>query len=224
MHGVALLVGTLAVMVGFVAGILYLVQARRLKRKLPPMSALRLPSLEWLEKVNSRAIVISVLAVGIGFLAGIILNVGDRERAEGLPWSDPVIWSSGLMLAWLVAAAIFNGVYRPARRGRKVAYLTVVSFAFLVLALAVLLLVDTQHSGQKQAVPQVGMARLPVASSGGTGILPVQRMPSRDLAPTRPCWVALASCQCMTSLDTQTALAGHHCHPSMRPSILGGRS
>ncbi len=101
--------------------------------------------------MNSRAIVVSALAVAIGFLAGIILNVGDRQRAEGLPWSDPVIWSSGLMLAWLVAAAIFNGLYRPARRGRKVAYLTVVSFAFLVLALAVLLLVDTQHSGQKQA-------------------------------------------------------------------------
>ena len=51
----------------------------------------RLPSLEWLEKVNSRAIVISALLVGIGFLAGIILNVvRPRAAAEGLPWSDPV--------------------------------------------------------------------------------------------------------------------------------------
>ena len=98
------------------------------------MPGFRMPSLEWLEKVNSRVIILSVLVVGIGFLAGIILNVVGRGEAAELPWTDPVIWSSALMLAWLVAAAIFNAVYRPARRGRKVAYLTVVSFVFLVVA------------------------------------------------------------------------------------------
>ncbi len=60
-----------------------------------------------------------------------------------------MIWSSALMLVWLVAAAAFNAVYRPARRGRKVAYLTIVSFLFLVVALAVLLLVNTEHGGAK---------------------------------------------------------------------------
>jgi ABC-type uncharacterized transport system permease subunit len=148
-HGIALLIGTLAVMVGFVAGLMYLVQARRLKRKLTSAPGFRLPSLEWLERVNSRMIVLSVLMVGIGFVAGIILNVLGRQQDAELPWSDPVIWSSGLMLAWLVAAAIFNGVYRPSRRGRKVAYLTVVSFVFLVVALSVLMLVNTRHGGSK---------------------------------------------------------------------------
>lgn len=177
-HGVALLIGTLAVMVGFVAGLMYLAQSRRLKRKLPPTTVLRLPSLEWLEKVNSRAIVVSALTVGIGFLAGIILNQSDRGRAEGLPWSDPVIWSSGLMLGWLVAAAIFNGLYRPARRGRKVAYLTVVSFAFLVLALAVLLLVDTQHSGQKQTAATASKAEALPSSAGALRSASVAYRPS----------------------------------------------
>ena len=151
MHGIALLIGTLAVMVGFVAGLMYLMQAWRLKHKLPPAGGLRLPSLEWLEKVNGRVIILSALMVGIGFVAGMILNVIDRGGTGELPWTDPVIWSSGLMLAWLVAAAIFNGVYRPARRGRKVAYLTVASFGFLVLALATLLLVNTAHGGSRAA-------------------------------------------------------------------------
>jgi hypothetical protein len=109
-----------------------------------------MPSLEWLERVNSRVILLSALMVGVGFFAGVILNV-IQERSEGpLPWSDPVIWSSALMLAWLVAAAVFNAVYRPARRGRKVAYLTIVSLLFLVVALSTLLWVNTEHGGKKR--------------------------------------------------------------------------
>ena len=126
-------------MIGFAAGVLYLVQASRLKRKLPAPGGLRLPSLEWLERINSRVVVISVILVAIGFLAGVVLNVAARGSGE-LSWSDPVISSSALMLAWLVAAALFGGLYKPARHGRKVAYLTVASFGFLLLALGTLLL------------------------------------------------------------------------------------
>lgn len=147
-HGIALLLGTLTVTVGFVAGLMYLVQARRLKRKLPPWPGFRLPSLEWLEKVNSRVIILSALMVGVGFLAGMILNTIGEIQPRTIPWSDPVIWTSALMFAWLAVAAIFNAVYRPARRGRKVAYLTVVSFVFLVVALSVFFLVSSEHGGQ----------------------------------------------------------------------------
>jgi ABC-type transport system involved in cytochrome c biogenesis permease subunit len=148
-HGVFLLLGYVAVMVGSVAGLMYLVQSRRLKRKLAPAPGIRLPSLEWLERVNSRVIVLSALMIGVGFFAGVILNVVDRGGQGELPWSDPVIWSSALMLVWLLAAALFNVVYRPSRRGRKVAYLTVASLLFLVIALATLLWVNTEHGGQK---------------------------------------------------------------------------
>ena len=43
-HGVFLLLGTVAVMVGFVAGLMYLVQSRRLKHKLPPSKAFDCPA------------------------------------------------------------------------------------------------------------------------------------------------------------------------------------
>lgn len=78
-HGIFLLLGTVTVMIGFAAGVLYLVQAARLKRKLPAPSGLRLPSLEWLDRINSRVVVISVILVAIGFLAGVVLNVTARE-------------------------------------------------------------------------------------------------------------------------------------------------
>ena len=164
-HGVFLLLGTVAVMVGFVAGLMYLMQARRLKRKQPPAQGYRLPSLERLAKVNSRSIMLSALLVGIGFVAGTILNLVNRGQSAEVPWTDPVIWSSAALFAWLVAAAVFNATYSPARRGRKVAYLTIANFLFLALALAVLLLVETQHGTTQQAV--VGAAQSHDPRAGG---------------------------------------------------------
>ena len=146
-HGSFILLGTVAVMVGFVAGVMYLLQAYRLKHKQPPAQHFRLPNLEWLEHVNSRAIVISALMLAAGFLSGTVLNlVNHRLAVDELPWTDPVIWTSCLLLAWLATAAVFGVVYRPARQGRKVAYLTVASFLFLVLALALRLLLPSVHS------------------------------------------------------------------------------
>ncbi len=146
-HGVFILLGTVAVMVGFVSGLMYLLQSYRLKHKQLPPQGFRLPNLEWLEHLNSRAIVISALMLAAGFLSGTVLNlVNHRLNVDQLPWSDPVIWTSLLLLAWLVTAAIFGVVYKPARQGRKVAYLTVASFLFLVLALGLRLFLPSVHS------------------------------------------------------------------------------
>jgi hypothetical protein len=49
------------------------------------------------------------------------------------------------MLLWLVAAEAFRLVYPAARRGRKVAYLTLASFAFVVITVLVLTLVESGH-------------------------------------------------------------------------------
>src|SRR6185437_4421207 len=116
-----LLLGTVAVLVGFVAGVMHLVQSYRLKHKLPVTQGFQLPSLEWLERANSRATVTSAMALAIGFLSGWLLNLVNRSEhpGESLPWSDPVVWSSGLLLLWMMAAALFSLAYRPARQGRK---------------------------------------------------------------------------------------------------------
>jgi ABC-type uncharacterized transport system permease subunit len=145
-HGIFLLLGLVAVAIGFVAGLMYLIQAYRLKHKLPASSDVRLPSLEWLGHINSRAILISALMVGAGFISGIILNmVSSRHKIDEIPWTDPIVWRTALMFAWLLVAAIFSALYRPARTGRKVAYLTVASFVFLAASIGAGLLVPSEH-------------------------------------------------------------------------------
>jgi ABC-type uncharacterized transport system permease subunit len=150
-HGIFHLLGLVAVAVGFVAGVMYLIQANRLKQKTPPTKGLKLPSLEWLERLSGRAIAISTIMVGAGFLSGVVLNlVLHRRQIDQVPWSDPIIWSSAAMFAWLLAATIFSAVYRPARSGRKMAYLTVASFVVLVATVAIGLAVPSEHGAEKQ--------------------------------------------------------------------------
>lgn len=146
-HGVSLLLGTVVVILGFIAGVMYLVQSYRLKHKLPPSDRFKLPSLEWLETTINRSIAISTLLLAAGVLSGVILNVAIRvgRGASGLGWNDPVVWTSGLLFGWLMAAWLFSALYRPARRGRKVAYLTFATFGFLVLTLAVVLWAPSDH-------------------------------------------------------------------------------
>ena len=146
-HGVALLLGTVGVAMGFVAGVMYLVQAYRLKQKLPPRSGLELPSLEWLQRANSLALLVSSFLIVLGLVAGTALNlVKHTSDASSTPWNDSVVWGSGILLLWLIAALLFNRLYKPAREGRKVAYLTVASFLFVILAISMAL--TAQHASQ----------------------------------------------------------------------------
>ncbi len=145
-HAGSILLATVSVLVGFTAGLMYLGQARRLKRKLAPPSGLRLPSLEWLQRLNSRALLISLLMLGLGILSGAILNlIRDERRFAQLPWNDPFVLGTLGMFGWLVLSTGVSLLYRPAREGRRVACLTVVSFLFLILALSAGLFLNTRH-------------------------------------------------------------------------------
>jgi len=153
-HGTSIVLATVTVLFGFAAGLMYLGQAHRLKRKLPPTRGFRLPSLEWLQRANGRAIVISLLMLGVGVLSGVILNLIQSGRhGGGLPWSDPFVLSTWIMFGWLLLCAVVSVFYKPARQGRKVAYLTLVSFVFLVIALGTGLFLDTQHGGPRPKQP-----------------------------------------------------------------------
>jgi ABC-type uncharacterized transport system permease subunit len=168
-HGVFFLLGTVAVVVGFASGVMCLVQARRLKHKLGQPQGLRLPSLEWLERTNTRAIIVSVVMLGAGFVSGIVLNlVHYRLHIDELPWDDSIVWSWGVLLAWLLAAAGFSFFYKPARKGRKVAYLTVASFVFLVLSIGMQFLVPTEHARTAaNASHEQPSSSLPPSRGGG---------------------------------------------------------
>jgi ABC-type uncharacterized transport system permease subunit len=150
-HGLLLLLGTVAVCVGFLAGCMYIVQSYALKHARSPINRLRLPSLEWLERVNSRTLGISAVLIALGFTSGVVMSVAIHrgEKAYTL-WADPVVLSLAAMLLWLIAAEVFRLVYPAARRGRKVAYLTLASFVFLVIALVSFTLLDTVHGPDRR--------------------------------------------------------------------------
>jgi len=144
-HGFMLLLGTVSVSLGFIAGLMYLVQSYRLKHKLTPRPGLKLPSLEWLQSVNKQALGYSAFCIALGLIAGVVLNM-IRSGQTRVPWTDPVIVTSFLLLVWLLSASVFEWVYKPAQQGRKVAYLTVASFVFLAMVMALFVLGKTEHT------------------------------------------------------------------------------
>jgi ABC-type transport system involved in cytochrome c biogenesis permease subunit len=158
LHAGSLLVGSVAVMIGFAAGLMYLLQAYRLRHKLPPRPGFELPSLEWLGRLSERAIVASVIFLLCGFATGVVRS---RLRYGSVLWSDPVVWSSCLLSVWMATVAVFNFVYKPARQGRKVAYLTVGTFLFLVLTLVALKI------GHEYGPPSPELPLTPVKNEGG---------------------------------------------------------
>jgi len=164
--------GTVAVLLGFVAGLMYLLQSYRLKHRSSLVDKLRLPSLEWLERVNSRSLGAATLFVGGGFFTGVLVRLAQAGEQPGhrigVPWTDPVVLTLGGMLAWLVVAEVFRFVYPAARQGRKIAYLTVAAFVFLLFVLVAMTRDDSLHMTPPANV-------VPLLSSFGPGSFVIPR-------------------------------------------------
>jgi uncharacterized BrkB/YihY/UPF0761 family membrane protein len=113
----------------------------------------------------------------VGLLSGILVNVINQKIGRGvLPWNDPVIISSAILFVWLLISLLFNLVYRPARQGRKVAYLVLASLLFLVVEFAIVLYVGHATRGPvlqgrgTTGVPAVAVlctAQLPACGEAG---------------------------------------------------------
>jgi ABC-type uncharacterized transport system permease subunit len=118
------------------------------------VNGLRLPSLEWLERVNSRTLAISTVLIALGFITGIVMSVViHRGESAYVLWADPVVVSLAAMLVWLIAAEAFRLIYPAARQGRKVAYLTLASFVFLVIAIGSFTMLDNVHGSNRRQSP-----------------------------------------------------------------------
>lgn len=131
-HGGLLLLAAVGICVAFVASVMYLLQAHRLKAKVFPDHGLRLLSLERLEEMNRRAINLAFPLLTAGVLVGIILMFHRSEQLHG--WADPkILGTAGL---WLVFALLLYLRYGVHLRGRRLAQLTIVAFALLLITLA----------------------------------------------------------------------------------------
>jgi ABC-type transport system involved in cytochrome c biogenesis permease subunit len=135
-HGIFLLGGAVFTCVAFFAGLMYLVQMRRLKAKRPSRSKITALSLEQSERINRAAITIAFPLLTFGLLVGVILSYASRTGGSAitsmhtLSWTDPKVLSAFLM--WLVFAILIHARFQPALRGRSVVLLTIVAFGLLV--------------------------------------------------------------------------------------------
>jgi ABC-type transport system involved in cytochrome c biogenesis permease subunit len=130
-HALLLFLAAVGVCVGFLAGLMYLLQARRLRTKKLPGKGLRLLSLERLEAMNRRAINLAFPLLTAGVVIGATLLLQARE----LPgWADPRVLST--LVLWLAFAVLVFLRYGYHLRGRSVAFLTIAVFFLLLGCLA----------------------------------------------------------------------------------------
>src|SRR5207253_9943300 len=72
-HGALILLAAVGVSVGFLASVMYLVQARRLRNKVNPARLVPMLSLERLEAMNRRALNLAFPLLTAGLLVGALL-------------------------------------------------------------------------------------------------------------------------------------------------------
>jgi len=129
-HGTLILLAAVGVSVGFLASIMYLVQARRLRRKVNPGRVVPLFSLERLETMNRRALNLAFPLLTAGLLVGLLIVRHDFGESW---WSLKVVSTAGLWVVFLVLLYLRYGAQVPPRR---LAALSIAAFGLLLVALA----------------------------------------------------------------------------------------
>ena len=131
-HGILILFASVGVSVSFLASVMYLVQARRLRHKVNPARVVPMLSLERLEDMNRRALNLAFPLLTAGLVVGALLLNHDNSAAGD--WlSIKVVSSAGLWVVFLVLLYMRYAAHVPARR---LAWLSILAFALLVVALA----------------------------------------------------------------------------------------
>jgi cytochrome c-type biogenesis protein CcsB len=141
-HTTLAFLGDAFFVIAFAGGVLYLIQERQLKRRLPGAFYHRLPSLDLLDRVNYRSLTIGFPLLTLGIITGALW----AENAWGSYWQwDPKeTWS---LITWFIYAALVHARMTVGWRGRKAAWLSIVGFlAVLFTFLGVNLLLGGLHS------------------------------------------------------------------------------
>lgn len=128
-HGILILAASIGVSIGFLASLMYLVQARRIKNRVNPSRVTPLLSLERLERMNRHAVNWSFPLLTAGLLVGTLLL--RTESAENL-LSVKVLSTAGLWVVFLVLLYLRYATSVPARR---LAALSIIAFGLLLIAL-----------------------------------------------------------------------------------------
>ncbi len=118
-----------------------------------------LPSLEYLQSLGSASLFASASCIALGLVSGVILNL---QRGVQAFWLDAgVLFSTGL-LVWLAIAFVLQ--WHLSKRGleRWTAYLNMISFAFMSLALVI---VASSPHGRKADATERTLPAIPSSGS-----------------------------------------------------------
>ena len=141
-HMVCSLLSYGAFLAAFVAGLMFLLQERQLKRQQMGRLFHRLPSLETLDRANFIAIGIGFVLLSLGLSTGFIvagLLLGHWWTGDPKEWLTVVLWSCYLVLV------VFR--VRASLRGHRVAVLSILGFSLVLFTfLGVNWLLPTWHS------------------------------------------------------------------------------
>ena len=130
-HGTLILLAAVGVSVGFLASVMYLIQARRLRNKVNPGRGVPLLSLERLETMNRRALNVAFPLLTVGLLVGSILLRHNPSVSDN--WlSLKILSTAGLWVVFLVLVYLRYGAHVPPRR---LAWLSIAAFGLMLVAL-----------------------------------------------------------------------------------------
>jgi hypothetical protein len=144
LHTVMFFLATLSISVGFVAGLLYLIQDNVLKRKRVVPSSMKLPTLEWSLTICRDTTWSSFIFLALCMLSGMSMLTGSA-RIPVL--YDPLIFGTVSMFIFLALFFVASFFKLWKTDGRSVAVMTLVSFLFLVSMLAVGIFAGQSHWG-----------------------------------------------------------------------------
>lgn len=129
-HGTLILLASVGITLGMICSVMYLIQDYRLRKKRNPFGAIKLLSLERLETVNRRGINIAFPLLSVGLLLGAMRLYGTGTAPD---WTEPkVLGTVGL---WLVGGLLLYLRYGAHLPGRRLAWLTIATFALLLVTL-----------------------------------------------------------------------------------------
>jgi ABC-type uncharacterized transport system permease subunit len=154
-HVASFLLVTVTIFLGFVTGLMYLLQAANLKRKHPKIGRLKLPPLEWLQTANSRLIGFLIVLLAAGILTGFAINrLNMQNQNASVSLLDPMVIVTIGMFVFLLLFTVTLKKWQPAHEGKRLAFVTILCFTAMILMLAFALASSSAHWYQKNKLQE----------------------------------------------------------------------
>ena len=131
-HGLSLLAASVFLLYGFVVGLMFFLQRKKIKSRTGFLRGIPLPSLEWLQRANRLSSRLSLVLLGLGVLFGMVLR---GTSPSGTFSGDMMIWG-GIFLFLLMAVTLAAVSHSDqSRKDARLAVLNIIGFLILIFIL-----------------------------------------------------------------------------------------